>query len=186
MRSSSSLHERVARVNRVRSHRTTFALALVASLMFGVLVAAPALADDPMHCQEGLHDSSQNQVVTILNHSWTPNMHRAAIHTGPDWAYCDGPYVARNIVDVYIATYADKLVNGSWKNCSKNVRGWRGANVGWNELYVATVQNTDWYSGPGSCQWGQNRVRSRGFGKSQFQDGHILKTWSFNPGHAPI
>lgn len=150
-------------------------------------VAGTARADETYGCVEKNHDSSQVQVIARMNHPATYPWHEAKVRSGPDWTNCAGnEFAATNVVDVYAATYADKLVNGSWvTGCSKKVAGWRGANVGAREWWTVIVQNNTWWR-VDYCDWNHKKVRTRGLGKAEFRDGHIVSTWTYTQGHASI
>lgn len=159
--------------------------ALISLTLVGWLAAPPALGDTYQRCAESNHDSSQVTASAILQHNPDPYYY-ASTETSPDYAACPNNLVATNVVDVYVARYADRLKDGSWSNCHKYVKGWRGANVGYGELWSTWSSTTGWAIGDGSCQWRTYKVRIRGLGKAQFKDGHVVSAWAYTPGHPHI
>lgn len=162
-------------------------LLVAISMAFLPIVVATAYADDYIRCLDGpLHDEAYISVRTILNHSDSPHLHKAAVRAHTTSGTVCSEWSVSQVVDYYVATYADKLVSGSWNQCSSKSNGWLGSGLGYGAWWSVTKQSTAWYSGAGSCQWGQYTVRSRALGKAQYQDGHIITAWAYNSGHPHI
>lgn len=156
-------------------------------LIVSFVVTPVALADSKVQTTETKdHDSSKLCAKATLDHpSGEPAFYMGQSAGRGRYNSCDS-HGGNNVVDVYIAGYADRLSNGKWSNCHKYVRGWTGSNPGWGEWRTAKVQNTSWYSGTGSCRWGTYTLRARAFGKARMADGHILKKWAYSGGHGSI
>lgn len=161
----------------------------IAALALIPVSAAPALGDERGRCESKNHDSSKISVQAYLDHpsdSWP--WHAAYVRTAPQWDACRSNYVATNVVDVYISTFADKYSSKqqAWKKCSQHSNGWRGDNPGFGGWYFTAVWNGTWWKGQGSCQWPTKSVRTRGFGKAQWKDGHIRTQWTYAGAHGRI
>jgi len=161
--------------------------AMLATFAFLLTTATPASADDYQQCIDGpLHDQAYISVWTILNHSASPHLHKGQVRAHVTYQGTCGDISVDQVIDYYITTFADKLVSGSWNQCSSKSNGWLGHGLGFAQWWSVTKQSTDWYSGAGSCQWGQYTVRSRAQGKAQYIDGHIITSWAYNVGHPHI
>jgi hypothetical protein len=183
-RFSSRMRARRGKVTKMKQSwlRVVTIILSVAALL--ALTIQPAYAGDYQTCVDGSrHDDAIISVKTILNHSASPHLHKGEVRAHATYGSACSPYAVSQVVDYWITTYADKLVSGSWNNCSSKSNGWLGHGLGYGVWWTVTKQSTAWYSGAGSCQWGQYTVRSRAQGKAQYKDGHIITAWAYNPGH---
>lgn len=145
-----------------------------------------ALADKKSTCHEVNHDNNQGSSDTQLDHPGGGSFpYHRGISSVEFWfsAACSGALHGSEPQDQYIATYADRLVSGSWQNCSSKIKGWKGNPDGDWEVLVA---NGTWYTGPGSCQWGTHTLRSRAIEKVQYTDGHVITATAINGSHPSI
>jgi hypothetical protein len=162
----------------------------VATAAMIFLFATPAFADVRYQCGDG---ATYKQAIISVSSGFAhlpeadQPYHRGRVRAHPTWASeCSNLWSVSEVIDYYIATYADKLVSGNWDQCSSKVKGWGGGVLGSDDWWVALVQNWTWYSGSGSCQWGTYTIRSRALGKAQYDDGHIWSRWTYANSHAHI
>jgi hypothetical protein len=165
---------------------------VVCMVVAGALLVTPANAHTVDRDACGKHDSSQVMAHAELSDtplvSGSPKYASGRMRTSHQWTYCgSGGGIANNINDVWMGLYVQNRYSGSWNGCWSRVPGWRGANTGFEDWYgTSTPNDTSWYSGTGSCHWGQFALRSRTIAKALFEDGHIERTWAFTPKHDKI
>lgn len=84
------------------------------------------------------------------------------------------------MVDMYIATYVDKLVGGSYSQCHSDIPGWKGntSDPYVNELSETTIRS--------SCNWTSsgNPVRVRNLSKFQESNNTVHSVWATTGSHS--
>ncbi len=173
---------------KVLTSRTIQAAACAAVFVTALVVpTGTALAHKNSACHEENHDNAQGSADTQLDHPGGGSYpyHRGVSSVEAWFAVaCSGAVTPSEPQDQYIATYADKLVSGTWQNgCSSKIKGWKGDPYNDWEVLVA---NGTWYTGPGSCQWGTYTLRSRAIEKVQYLDGHVITSTAVNGSHPHI
>jgi hypothetical protein len=172
----------------IRGSRAVGAATAAATLI--LLFATPAYADVKYSCGDtGTYMNAILSVSSGFAHRPEADQpyHRGRARAHPSSkTLCSDLWSVSEVIDHYIATYADKLVSGSWDECSSKVKGWGGGTLHSGDWWVALIQNDTWYSGAGSCQWGTYSIRSRALGKAQYNNGHIWSRWTYATSHPHI